>query len=459
MNVLAGIGLLCAMPAAFATTPQDYATVLPIETHGDSAAWQIELNPAVYAWTQDAALRDIAVFNAAGQPVPLAAWQVATADSVREQRGAVPVLALPATTAARGDTDLRLLVERDADGRLKRIETADTAAPPNATGTRDWLIDLGAFKQGIDAISLRWTTPASGVIARFAVDASDDLQTWRNLRSDAAIVLLDQDGTRVERREITLDLARGNYLRLRRLDPGADLVGLGVEAHQTQREAGARAPLQWLNADRQETLGGANTTGTRFFYTLPAALPVEALRIELANDNALAQITLSALISGNAAKPSWDERARFVAFRLRQGDALIDSGDIAISSGSRQREFRLESRTPLAQAPRLAFGYRPDRLVFLAEGAGPYLLTVGSARERRADYPLGAAIVSLRGQFGEQWQPPLATLGSARESAGASALAAIPQPYAWRRWLLWGVLVGGAALVAGIALSLLRGKR
>ena len=47
-------------------------------------------------------------------------------------------------------------------------------------------------------------------------------------------------------------------------------------------------------------------------------------------------------------------------------------------------------------------------------------------------------------------------------AAGPAALAAPPappKPVEWRSWLLWAFLVGGAALVAGMALHLLRKPR
>ena len=68
-------------------------------------------------------------------------------------------------------------------------------------------------------------------------------------------------------------------------------------------------------------------------------------------------------------------------------------------------------------------------------------------------------LASLRASLGKDWQPPIAALGSARVSAGETALRAAPPPTPWRRWLLWGVLIGGALLVAAFALSLLRGAK
>ena len=56
------------------------------------------------------------------------------------------------------------------------------------------------------------------------------------------------------------------------------------------------------------------------------------------------------------------------------------------------------------------------------------------------------------------WKPPLVTLGARSEAGGESALVpakpVVVPP--WRTWLLWGVLVAAAAIVGGLALSLLR---
>ncbi|MEO6689307.1 MAG: DUF3999 family protein, partial [Dokdonella sp.] len=146
------------------------------------------------------------------------------------------------------------------------------------------------------------------------------------------------------------------------------------------------------------------------------------------------------------------------AFRLRSGEEMLGNADLEFANASRLREFRIESGAPLAAAPHLSLGFRPDGFVFLAEGAGPYTLAVGSVRAQHASYPVEAALASLRSKLGKDWQPPLATLGAAKESAGAAALKPAPMPIPWSRWLLWGVLIGGAGLVAAFSLSLLRGS-
>ena len=436
--------------SARADGPVDYAYTFPIETPAGvaSSAWRIDLDPAVYAWVRDPALRDIAVFNAEGEPVPCARMPGEATTQARERTESLPLLALPATDAS-GSGDLRLLIERDAQGRLRRLDAGDSTAT-SANG-RAWLLDASASTGAIERLILTWEAAASGVVARFEIAAGDDLQTWRPV-GEGTVLSLREGDARLDRNDIALPDVHAKYLRLRRLDDGAALAGLQASV-RTVEYATAAPPRRWIEA-RSVDVPAAEHPAARYAYALPAALPVEQARVELANDNALAALTLSAREDA-----AWTELARFTAFRLHAGEDTLRNGDIDLRASTRLDTFRLDAATPLATTPRLSFAFRPDRFVFLAEGAAPYRLAVGSASARRPDYPLDAALASLRAHRGKDWQPPQATLGAAHASGGEAALQPPAPPTPWRQWTLWGVLALGATLVGALALSLLRGAK
>ena len=442
-------------PAASAAVPADYAQVIPIVTTGDSAAWQIELAASVYAGSIDPNLRDLAVFNADGEAVPMKIQPVEYVDSTTEQRFDVAVLALPRDPGNAVANDLGLIVERDANGRLRRIETQTVTDPQPFPETREWLLDLGDSDRSIDRLELDWSEPDQGVVARFQLSGSKDLQGWQSLNDDATVVDLQQDGARIKRRSISLSATGLRYLRLRRLDAGVALAGLRVEASRTRRISGI-APLHWIEAETLDHLGELKSNPRMHLYTLPYAIPVSDVRIDLANDNGLAAIDVLSPLDTPNAPTRWLPRAHLVAYRLVQNGERIDNDAITLSPGSRLRTLRLDSATALTTPPGLAVGYRPARLVFLAEGKSPFVIAVGSATARYPDTPVDAALASLRTHYGKDWQPPTATLGAAQASAGEQALRAPPVPRDWKRWLLWVVLIGAALVVGGIALNLLR---
>ena len=152
----------------------------------------------------------------------------------------------------------------------------------------------------------------------------------------------------------------------------------------------------------------------------------------------------------------WQLRAGpWMAYRVDAAGSGSRSPPQALAGNVRDHYWRLRTNVDVADAPTLRLGYRPESVVFLAQGPAPYALAAGSARAHRADAPIPQLIAELRQQRGTDWQPAPAYLGTARPLAGDAAL---KPAYDWKSWLLWAVLALGALVVAGFAFSLLRGK-
>lgn len=452
---------------AGAAAADDYAYAWPLQAAGSEPAWQVELTPEVYAAAGNG-LHDVAVVNAAGDAVPAAPYHAPFATTV-DALIAIPVFELPAAAAnapSAGTDAIQLQIERGADGRLRRID-ANVGAPAGDHAVRaDLLLDASAVRDVFAALRLDWSG-GEDASAQFAVDASDDLQSWRRIVARATVLHLTRNGDALDRHEIALEHARAAYLRVRRLDDGPALADLGVRLRTTAPASAARSARLWLTA----SLDGADTRhvdstlpagdGQRpvaYRYHLPAALAIDALKLELADDNSLARVhVLSRWTQGET--EHWLPRADFVAFRLKPGDLLVGNDESAIAPAAPAREWRVEAATPLEHAPVLTVAYLPDRFVFLAQGAGPFRLVAGSARAQRGEYPLDAALASLRAGKGRDWQPPLATLAARTTLQGERALVPAAAARDWKSWLLWAVLIGAAALVGGLAVSLLRAPK
>uniref|UniRef100_UPI003EBE2207 DUF3999 family protein n=1 Tax=Xanthomonas oryzae TaxID=347 RepID=UPI003EBE2207 len=91
-----------------------------------------------------------------------------------------------------------------------------------------------------------------------------------------------------------------------------------------------------------------------------------------------------------------------------------------------------------------------------------FVRDAGHPRRVLVAYLWGAGLVdavlqALRRERGVQWQPAQAHVAAqAQPLAGEAALQPPATPRDCKRWLLWGILVGGALLVGGFALGLLR---
>ena len=457
---------LCILwPAATAhgAAADDYAYAWPLAVGSDSAAWQVELTPEVYAAVRDAQLRDVEVLDAAGQPVPIAPRLAQTRSVAQATDIELPQFALPVSAPGSGPPEtLSLHVERGPDGRLRRLdaEVGGGETPPSGqinVGAGDILLDASTLKAPVDSLWLDWDQSGASIVAHFSVSGSDDLQQWHTLVSGATVMSLQQDGNVLVRHQIALNGAPAKYLRLQGSDKEQHPAGLRVHARTLAQSTLTQPALVWIDAHAEGVTPATAAQPSAFTYQLPAPLAIDVLKLELAGNNSLARVRIASRV-GEDQRGTWQPRAEFTAFRLRQGDVESVNDEIATSAGARAQTWRVEPATPLEQTPSLRVAFRPDRFVFLAQGSGPYRLVAGSARARRADYPVDTALAQLRTKLGADWQPPLATFGARVELQGEHAFTAAPAPRDWKTWLLWAVLVGAAGLIGGLALSLLKSR-
>lgn len=445
-SLLGCLAALILLPAlATAGSADEYATQWPLELgDGDNAAYRVELTAEVYRQFQTRDLRDLAVLDADGAPLPAALVAPPPLPTEPMRVMAVPWFALPPAPSERSGATWQLVTEVDASGRLDRVEVQgnrDATAPPARTTL---LVDLSGLKQPVESLELAWQ-PVAAFDAAYRVDASDDLEQWRPLQARGRLLDLRQNGHHLLQRRIELhEPTSARYLRLTPLDAAHTVSITAIRAVPASTTAAATPTPEWLTlAPTLATL----PKSPGFVYALRGPFPIRQVDVSIEGNHAIEW----RLESRNDPQADW---------RLRAGPWLVyqvgDAGSRPRVLGSlvRDRHWRLRASSGTTKTPPiLKLGYRPEALVFLAQGTPPYRLVAGSTRARRADSPLPDLLANLRAQRGADWQPALARLGASSTLAGEAALQPVRD---WKTWLLWGVLALGALLVAGFALSLLR---
>nr|WP_295382527.1 DUF3999 domain-containing protein [Pseudoxanthomonas sp.] len=439
--------LLALLPAlALAGSRGDYAREWPLGTvEPEAGAYRVVLDEAVYRQLQSPGLRDLEVFDARGQSVPAALFDPARPDAAPARIEALPWFPLPAMTGA-ASRDIAAISEIATDGSLRRVELR------GAEDARDGgiLIDASRLASAPAALRVRWAAGQAPFDRAYRVLASDNLRDWQTVQEEAHLVELENQGQRITRDRIELSPLKARYLRLTPLAANLALRLERIEAELAQAGGGAAWAWQELPATRSEDPDGT----VRYEFTLPGRFPVERADVLLPG-NSTRSWTLE---SRDAATAPWRRAAApWVAYRLQSAGRTDASPPQTLDGMRRDRQWRLTAARGVAvESPRLRLGYRPETLVFVAQGEAPFTLAAGSARAQRDDAPLADLVTALRGQRGPTWQPALATLGAARVVGGDAALTPAPPQRDWKAWLLWGLLVAGALLVAGFAFSLLR---
>jgi hypothetical protein len=438
---------------ALAAARDDFAQQWPLTLgRDDGGAYRVTLDEGVYRQLQDPALRDLVVINRDGAAVPAALFAPEEPLAKPAQRIALPWFALPATPGDGRAQGWELISQADTDGRLRRVEARITDSAVAALPRSALLLDVSRVREAIVALELRWQ-PIDALDLGYRVEASDDLEHWQVLPTRGRLIDLQREDRRLLHRRIELygllpHYQKARYLRLTPDRSDQPITITGVDAELAAAKA-TPAP-QWLALPgrRVEADGG-----DAFEFDIVGRFPVQQVDVALPGNHAVEW----RLESRDRDDAAWQPRVGpWVAYQVDASGSGSQSPPRVLNRVLRDRHWRLRASGPVSGEPTLRLGYRPEVVVFLAQGPPPYALAAGSTHARRADSPIPHLVAELRKQRGMNWQPSPAYLGASQVLAGDAAVRAVRD---WKAWLLWAVLALGALVVAGFALTLLRVSR
>ncbi len=437
-----------SQPADDVPAYTDYAYGWQIEPQATADFYEILLPLEVYRSVTDRALRDVGVYSASGTAVPRVIRHAPEDTAAPERRVALKPLPVVARAGAAAG-DVRLSLERSESGTKLSLESAPTdAAEPQELVA--YVIELNETVQPPLALELEWPAELEPFIARLEVAGSTDLEQWHTLGS-GTIAALRQDEASIERRRIALGARQARYLRVtwRHAPAGWRLTRLlacySDDATDTSRESLTLAPVE-----RDRVDGG-------YIYDTGGAVLIDRLSVDLPGDNVVVR---ASLYEWRAAEERWVLAHNGLFYHLRSDGEALRNEPVAVAPRRASRWKVVVERGRRELDPTLTVGWRPDRLLFVAEGEGPWRLVAGSAADGEHGYP-------QQRLFGDPEIDQLlehtagaaaATLGPRQELGGPSRLQARPV-LPWRRWLLWLGLTAGVLVVASMAVRLWRQLR
>jgi hypothetical protein len=442
--------LLCAGPASAAPTPDMFAQGMELEAGGDEGFYEVTLPLAVYQGVARKDLGDLRVFNSQGQIVPHALRRPA-AQAMQKKTSTRTVPFFPVTAnAAQKAGDLTLHVERDSHGTIIDVRSADQPDTSAERRTIAFLIDAGAAAPPIDGLTLAWSDPDTDFLGQMTVEASSDLTAWRHLTT-ATIARLAFQGRRLQQESLTFPRQTLRYLRLTwpADQPGPALSA--VTAITNESSAPAEPERQWL-AVQGVPAGGP---GLQYAFDLKGFVPVDRVRIKPAFRNFLAT---ARLLSADAPTAPLREQWQGLVYRIDIKGQSLASPDISLRP-TLHRFWLLDVAdreiSAGAAAPTIEFGWHPDRLVFLAQGPGPFQLAYGSAVTGPAAFELDALLSRSSLAGGGPIVPRNIAPGPPHPLGGEEKLHA-PRSLPWKKYLLWAVLLAGVLMIGWMSVLLYR---
>lgn len=451
LAALVALGVALNAPAAVAgdervvPRPEDYAYAWPVQAGATYDFYELELTPDVYRTVADPSLRDLGVFDAGGRPVPRLVSPPPMPPSEPDE--AVPLALLPVQAPAGTSlADVRFTLEQRTGETRVRVEGASPAAVDQPLMLVAYVADLGEKHPSLRAVDVGWPAALEPLMATVTVEGSTDLDQWIPI-GRGTVAGLRQEAASIERRRVAVNEPGIRYLRLtwQGAPPGFEL---------TRLTAGySRMPAEPRRDWESPVPAGIDSADGGFLYDLGGAPTVDRAAINVGNANVLLRASLDCRMT---ARDPWMRAYDGLFYELRRGANALAS-DPAPLPPRRCRYWKLQvGRADQASHPALRLGWRPDRVMFAAEGAGPWKLAAGSARDVAGGFPqdryadAGMRELATKAAFGT------AALGSREELGGELALEP-PRNPDWRRWALWLGLVAGVLLVAGMAFKLARG--
>jgi hypothetical protein len=429
-------------------TPQDYGWGRALATTEDSPWYRVNLPAEVYQQSAWPDLRDLRVFNHQGERVPFsleAQKQAPTTANTTDLR-IFPLSASPVEPMNSDDVQGERVWLRSPNGyeiklEGERIEGIGQsyllALPEKASDT-----------MSVSQLQLGWDKPMVNWQGKASLYYSTDMREWGLLQKDAPLMDIASGSDRLTLNKINASLTMSTegprYLLL-----VFDTPKLPV----TLTRATVVENVQENVAENVSLVGWANRiSADEAQYQWSQPQPLSALSIKLEDEGVLpVELAWRA-----TAEDKWQPLTKDVLFHLN--DQVSD--DIAIPGHLIQgiRLTTVNAHLP-DMLPQVSGLRESQRLIFNAQGSGPFILAWGNKAATQAAIPLDSLIpAGLRAQHAPENLPD-AVAHERIKLGGESRLSAVSpadRQSQWQTLLVWGVLVLGVLALAWMALRIWR---
>lgn len=448
--------LFCAVLTAAELSLQDFAYGVDINPVDKTALQSIVLPDSYYRYSVRRDGGDLRVYNSSGQLVPHKVESGAVQEQHQQQHDLV---FFPIYGESNRDLDgLSLQIERGIDGTLINIESPSTQPAPTQQIIA-YIIDASAANQVAQRAQLTrlvfdWSDPEYGFINGLRLSVSDDLEQWISLVNDQSLSRLDYAGQSLGKTHIDVPVAiKSNYLRLSwpQGQPALDLESI-MGGYQWS-ELNSRIERQSLQLPITPTAEAESDVEINAYqFNSGGQFPLEQIEF-FTNETVDNEYYAGELYSRVDSSRRWVKHSNFEQFRLHTSSGEVSSEPHRLQ-GIRDRQWLVKFAYPqqisIGTAPQVQLGWRPERLLFIAQGNAPFTMAFGNPMAMKVkvtgllnSLPLDADI------------PDSARLGAVRELGGVNNVASVDS-LPWREVLLWLVLIAGVLVMLWMAAKLYR---
>lgn len=413
--------------------PKDFAYGMPIQTPVAGTAYRLTLPVEVFMKVANEDLRDVRVFNARGEAVPYEVQPAEPKPTGRPQGPSLPLYPLHGDSRA-SLSGLRVTIH--SEGTAVDLQAPGTAPDPHVITS--YVIDARDVAQPLSGLQIRWADTAPEFSGSVRIESSDDLGSWRLMKSDAAVIHLLTGGSELVQNRLAFPPTQARFWRLTWVGKTAPFELTSVTAELV--------PDQPSSPQSSVTVSGTPVAGkeSELSFDLGARLPVTQLNLLLPESNSVLKIQV---FSRARTGDPWRPITQREFYRVSGGTSDHNNEPVRIPSDSdRFWLIRATQPTGLIADVKLQATWDSRAVLFLAQGAGPFLLTYGNSSAGQSSValePLIKGVAVIPAEAG-----PSYVLG------GSERLAPPPATVPWRMAALWAALGLGVLVLAWMAYRL-----
>jgi len=422
----------------------DYAWGFPIRIPGTATFYSVELPLQVNQSVTDAELRDAGVYNGDGIPVTHLFAPASDNGEATERSSALPML--PLYVSGRADEG-QITLQREGDSTQFRFDLEDLLAPAEGERLVSYIVDARKIEDNAVALDFAWPQIAPGFMGWVTVEGGNDLQNW-HAAGAAVIADLRENAARIVQRRVHLSRGDYDYLRIRweGMPDGWRLSqALGVYVDAAVEPAWKFTTLQSTGVDPAD--------GGRLFE-LGGAPTVDEVQVILPVPNT---IISARVYYWSVTGKRWLLAGQGSIHHIVRDDYKVMNDPLAIGN-TRTSQFKVVITRGLTNtAMQLKVAWRPDSLLFLAQGQAPFTLVAGNAYDEAEKFPQhriysDRSLLKLAEDNGSVRD---ASLGR-RYILGGPERLVVSKPTDWRTLALWLALLAGVAFVGFMASKTIR---
>lgn len=444
MNRILGLllGMIPAAAVAVTAVPEDFAYGIDLRIPAQGAIYRVSLPDEVYQYTTRPDLGDMRVFNGDRQVVP---HMLRHPEETRQFD--LPTVEPPLFPFYKEvDTQsqsLSLHLETDSRGAIVNLEQdviSGTDMQPAG-----YLLDISQIEKMPSRLELTWSEANPDFFVPVRLQASNDLTRWQTIKPEVTLANMRYAEHQLVKNEIAFPATEAKYLRIETASdkPFPELTSARLHFPAQTDDL----PRQWL-----QITGSESEEVGEYHFDLGGRFPVERLNLKLPQRNTLISGTL---LSRPDVESAWMYRAKGNIYHLTVNGSDLVNPDFQVNSrGDRYWKLRINKGQKLGPGvPVLSVGWRPNELVFIAQGQPPYLLAFGSSTVEKASFPVNSLLSEVRQQDDNSLLNP-AHANHSYKLGGEKALQPPTEGLPWSQIVLWLVLLGVVVLLVYMAYRL-----